>query len=446
MRIRRSAGTGIGLATAIALTLIAVGPRALAEDDPGSGFLTSFPEGEVYQVTVIGDTFAEGVLAGLVASMGTDSRLNIQRKVREFSGVMSPDFDAKARDLEESLPREPMNIAVVMIGEDDRVPLKSSTGRKVPIASPEWVAEYARRIDRVMKAIKRKNPGVYWTGLPVLARADANVQTLAMNEVIRERAYLNGFKYIDSYSGFADEVGGYSAYGPDLEGKIRVLREPDGVHFTDAGNQKLAHFVEKDLRRDLNAAKNNRTIPLLGSEAEQVKINPDNAVKTPAPSSPAAEAAAAQAKTDAPVVKGAKTDGAPPSATTDASGDQKADNGKITLKVPGTGGREETASIEIVRPAIPASVVALMARREGSGQAGDLLVDQIAGGLTLMSSISPSGVKARGKLAPTQAPYFRLLVKGERLQPKPGRADDTALPAKGDAASDAVKAGPQPKG
>ena len=87
-----------------------------------------------------------------------------------------------------------------------------------------------------------------------------------------------------------------------------------------------------------------------------------------------------------------------------------------------------------------------MARRGGSGQAGDLLVDQIAGGLTLMSSIAPAGNKARGKLSPTQAPYFRLLVKGERLTPKPGRADDTAMPAKGDAASDAEKASPQPKG
>ncbi len=440
-------GGGYRCAAAVVLALLmglAALPVRAIEDDAAS-YLTPFPEADIYQLTVFGDTFAEGVLAALIEAMGSDTRLNMQRKQHDIAGVMSADFDTKAREFEEAVQREPLNIGVVMIGEDDRVALKSSTGRKVAIASPEWIAEYARRIDRLMKALKRKNPAVYWVGLPNLARADANEQATAMNDVIRERAYLNGFKYIDAFAGFADEAGAYSAYGPDLAGKIRVLRQPDGVHFTEAGNRKLAHFVEKELRRDLNQAKSNRTVPLLGTESEQAKINPDNAVKTPAPSSPAADPSAAA---QAPIAKAAKADGsgAAVSATTDASGDQKADNGKITLKVVGANGREEAAIVDIIRPAIPASVVALMARREGSGQGGDLLVDQIAGGLTLMSSIAPGGNKARGKLSPTQAPYFRLLVKGERLAPKAGRADDVSWPVKGDAASDAQKASPQPKG
>ena len=435
------------LIAAVALVISCAVPASAADDDLGASFLSSFPEGDIYQLNVIGDTFAEGLLSGLVQSMGTDARVNIQRTAREFGATMSPDFDAKAKAFEDSIAKDPLHIAVVMIGEDDRVTFKNSAGKRVAIASPDWIAEYSRRIDLLMKSIKRKNPGVYWVGLPIFARGDANDQAQAMNEVIRERAYINGFKYIDASAGFADEFGAYSVYGPDLDGKIRVLREADGVHFTDAGNRKLAHFVEKELRRDLNQAKSNRNVPLLGAEAEQAKINPDNAVKTPAPSSPAAVAATAGAgQPPVPVVKAAKADGTLSSATTDASGDQKADNGKIALKIIGANGREETANVEIVRPAIPASVVALMARRESAGQAGDLLVDQISGGLTLMTSVSPTSKQARGKLSPTQAPYFRLLVKGERLTPKAGRADDSSWPAKADTSSDAQKSAPQPKG
>ena len=407
------------------------------EDDAGVSFLSPFPDGDIYQVTVIGDTFADGVLFGLIESMGTDARLNIQRKLRPVYAIMSGDFETKAKAFEASIASEPMNIAVVMMGEDDRVTFRNSDGRRVAVATPDWVAEYSRRIDRLMKAIKRKNASVYWVGLPNLARGEANEQAIVMNETIRERAYLNGFKYIDSAAGFADENGAYSTYGPDLAGKIRVLRERDGVHFTEAGNRKLAHFIEKDLRRDLNQAKSNRNVPLLGAEAEQAKINPDNANKTPAPSSPVA--ADAQGTTAAaPLVRASKADGASAGSTSDASGDQKADNGKITLKVIGSNGREEQTTVEIVRPAIPATVVQLMARRESAGQAGDLLVDQIAGGLTLMTSIAPTSNQAKGRLAPTQAPYFRLLVKGERLPPKPGRADDVAWPVNGDRSSQRV--------
>ena len=39
--------------------------------------------------------------------------------------------------------------------------------------------------------------------------------------------------------------------GPDLEGQIRRLRSSDGVHFTKYGAEKLAHYIEHDVRRAL---------------------------------------------------------------------------------------------------------------------------------------------------------------------------------------------------
>ncbi len=389
---------GFWTASLVTLLMLALAAPANAADDDRSGtFLTPFPDNDVYQVTVFGDEFAEGLLGGLLQAFNGDVRLNIQRQVSPISGISGVGFEAKVAALERAIGAQPFNIAVVMVGENDRISIRSADGEL----------------------------------------------TQRMNDVIRERAYLNGYKYIDTYQGFTGDNGSYSAYGPDLEGAIRLLRLRDGVNFTDAGNRKLAHFVEKELRSDLMQAKSNRNTPLLGAEAEQEKINPGNTVKTPAPSSPVA---AKQDPGKPPVVRGSSLDGTPPSSTSTASGDQKSDNGKIVLKVAGSNGREETQTIEILRPAIPASVVALMARREGSGQRGDLLVDQIAGGLTLMSSITPSDGKERGKLSPTQAPYFRLLVKGERLQPKPGRADDVTWPPKNGTTSEANPADPPPRG
>lgn len=401
----------VHLLSLVAAAFFAAGALRAADDGSEASFLNPFPEGELYQVAVAGDTFAEGLLAGLMESFSGDTRLNIQKRVRPIAGVMSAGFDEKAAAFEKDVASEAANILVIMVGEDDRVPLKSSSGRRVPVMSPEWRVEYARRLDRMMKAAKVSKGSVYWVGLPNFGRAEANEQAAGMNEVIRERAFQNGFRYVDAYAGFIDESGAYSAYGPDLAGKVRVLRQGDGIHFTDAGNRKLAHFVEKEMRRDLNQARAERNIPLLGDETQQAAINPENTVKIAAPASPvAAEGEAAQPKV--PVVQ------AP---AVDPGADQAADDGKITIKS-AAGGEELT--IEILRPAISASVVSLMARREAGGQIGDLLVDEITGGLTLMNSVTPSGQKGPGKTSPSQAPYFRLLVKGERLQPKPGRADD----------------------
>lgn len=419
---------------ALAILMAILMPVARAGDDDQAGtFLMSFPDNDVYQLSVFGDDFAPGLLSGLIVAFNSDVRLNIQKQVTPIAGVAMPNFDSKVLALEKTIAAQPFNIAVVMTGQDDRISIKGADGKRLPIGSEAWMIEYTRRVDRLMRAFKTNNAAVYWVGLPNLARTDANDLAQRINDVIRERAYLNGYKYVDSYQGFTDENGAYSAYGPDLEGAIRLLRLRDGTNFTDAGNRKLAHFVEKELRPDLIQAKANRNIPLLGADAEQAKINPGNAVKTPAPSSPLALGSDADAKT--PVVRAKGYNGTAASSAGDGSGDQKEDNSKIVLKMVSASGREETQTIPIVRPAIPASVVAIMARREASGQRGDMLVDQISGGLTLMSSISPSGNRDRGRLSPTQAPYFRLLVKGERLQPKPGRADDLTWPPKPDTTS-----------
>ncbi len=94
---------------------------------------------------------------------------------------------------------------------------------------------------------------MYWIGLPILRRAEANDDAQLINDIVREKAYLNGIKFIDIQSQFADEAGNYAAYGPDLTGKSRLLRESDGILFTPAGYRKLAHFVEQEIKRDLTA-------------------------------------------------------------------------------------------------------------------------------------------------------------------------------------------------
>jgi uncharacterized protein len=433
----------IGFIAALLACASCVGARA-ADDDQGGTFLTPFPDNDVYQVALFGDYYAQGLLAGLNKAFSGDVRLNIQKQVTAISGVAVSNFDGKVAALDKAVAAQSFNIAIVMTGQDDHISIRGADGKRLPIGSEAWMIEYARRVDRLMRVFKPRNAAVYWVGLPNLARSDANELAQKINDVIRERAYLNGFKYIDAYQGFTDDNGGYSPYGPDLEGTIRLLRLKDGTNFTDAGNRKLAHFVEKELRPDLMQAKANRNIPLLGAEAEQAKIAPQNEAPTAGPVAAAPEQAH-QSLGKAQINRGSISAAGPGSAA-GGGGDQKEDNGRIVLKIINANGREDTQAIAIVRPAIPASVVALMARREASGQRGDTLVDQIAGGLTLMSSISPSGNRDRGRLSPTQAPYFRLLVKGERLQPKPGRADDATWPPKPDKTSDAKSAGQQPRG
>lgn len=428
-RQMRKAARGIFRMLAGALALLgalAVSPALAADDEPtGNSFITPFPTNDVYQMQVIGDSFAEGLLNGLVDAFNGDSRLQIRRSRRQLYGLMLSEFEASLADFDTEFADEPCHIAVVMLGRHDRVPLRNENGKRVQVGTAEWRAMYARRVDRFMKLLKRRNVAVYWVGLPNLRGPEANANAEIMNDIIRERAYLNGHKFIDAFAGFSDEQGAYSAYGPDITGKIRRLRDNDGIGFTAAGDRKLAHFVEREIKRDLQQAKNERTIPLAGAEPEQERIR-------------AARAAAAKGADEAKAASDAAKPEADTSAKDDAAprrvaalpGEQKAENGKINLRGVDASGNDQIITLDILRPAIPASIVQLVTRKERAdrpSQMGDTIVDQIAGGIAVMSSITPAG-GARRKMSPTQAPYFRLLVRGERLTPRPGRADDTSWP------------------
>jgi hypothetical protein len=418
------------LALVILAALVALPGAARAQEDfSGNSYITPYPEGDTYKLQAYGDVYAEGLLARFVEAMADDTRVQVQKKHRLLPGLIRPDLDDELK-LEEN-NREPLHIALVMIGAFDRFNMRSIGTQRFILGTDEWRKEYGRRADRLMKVLKKRGAAVYWVGQPIMRRPDINEQAQTMNDIVREKAYLNGVKYIDITAHFADDAGNYTPYGPDIAGKQMLMRDGDGVLFTWAGYRKLAHFVEREVRRDLNQARNDRSIPLAGAEAEQKRIAalrprppPDPSWQsTTSPEKDARTAAASKAGTQPPA-QGPAIDG--------LLGEQKADNGRITLKTVMAGGREETVTIDLPRPAIAAAVIQLITRKdtgERASQMGDALPEDLGGGLVVLNSVTAAAPGAIGprRVSPGQ-PYYQVWIKGERLQPRPGRADDFSWP------------------
>jgi len=418
----------LGRAVAVLLSLLAAMlalPAAAQEDPSGISYITPFPEGDTYALQAYGDQFAEGILGGLQESFAGDNRVQLSRKHRALAGISRIEFDDEIRAEEGA--RDRIHIGVVMIGVSDRIHIRAAGRDRLVLGSPEWREEYGRRVDRLMKTLKRRGIAIYWVGQPIMRRFEANDPAQMMNDIVREKAYLNGVKFIDIQPHFADEAGNYTAYGPDITGKPRLLREADGVLFTQAGNRKLAHFVEQEIKRDLNQAKAERAIPLAGNENEQKRVAALRPRPAGAPDAATKEATVTVAKdTKAVQPKTAST-------SPDTTGEQKSDNGRITIKTIAAGGREESVTIDILRPAIPAAVVSLITRKETGdkpSQMGEVVADDVGGGVVVLSSITPSGTApgSTRRLAPSLSPYYQVLIKGEPVPPKPGRADDFTWP------------------
>jgi hypothetical protein len=146
--------------------------------------------------------------------------------------------------------------------------------------SEKWTELYIKRIDDTIAALKAKNVPVLWVGLPPVRNTKAAADLSYLNDLFRSRAEKAGVTYIDTWDGFVDESGRFVTQGPDFEGQIRRLRSGDGVHFTQAGARKLAHYVEREIQRGLmaNATPVALPVPEEPAPAPAVAVaRPDNA-------------------------------------------------------------------------------------------------------------------------------------------------------------------------
>jgi len=113
----------------------------------------------------------------------------------------------------------------------------------------DWAASYTKRIDATIAALKSAGVPVFWVGLPSIRGPKSTSDMQYLNDLYRASAEKAAVNYIDVWDGFVDENGRFVTQGPDFEGQIRRLRPGDGVHFTKAGARKLAHYLDREIRR-----------------------------------------------------------------------------------------------------------------------------------------------------------------------------------------------------
>src|SRR5215469_4934721 len=253
-------------------------------------------------VVVIGDSMADWLGYGLDENYAEQPEIGVERKIRATSGLVR--YDAKNEALDwpqaatDALSNAKPNAIVVMLGLNDRVPLRekapaepkrngepaqganqsasqasqdkaaapadakappqiaAQTAAQQPVPSgpfdfhtDQWAALYVKRVDAMIAALKSNGVPVIWVGLPAIRGTKATSDMSYLDELYRERAERAGIVYVDIWDGFVDEDGDFAMQGPDFEGQIRRLRTADGVYFTEAGAKKIASYVDRELRR-----------------------------------------------------------------------------------------------------------------------------------------------------------------------------------------------------
>jgi len=204
-------------------------------------------------VAVLGDSLGQMLGQGLTEAFADRPEVAILRKAREDSGLVRSDYYDWVKASQDLLASgEKINVAVILIGSNDHQFLRDSSGSYEP-HTPKWDEIYAARVEALATQFRDKKIPLIWVGLPIMKSDRMSKEALTLNELYKEHASKAGATYVDIWEAFGDDHGAFAPSGPDVEGQVVRLRAADGVHFTKAGARKLAHFVEDEIKRVLDA-------------------------------------------------------------------------------------------------------------------------------------------------------------------------------------------------
>jgi len=212
-------------------------------------------------VLVFGDVMAEQIAQGLADAFINDRpEVAISRKTKTNSGFVRGDFYDWVGQAPALLAKEKVTALVVMLGVNDRQPLRDDQG-SYEYHTDRWRELYGKRIEDFLVKLKEKNVPIFVVGMPSMRNPKLSTDVVYINEILAERTRKVGGYYVDVWDGFVNETGDFMASGPALDGQIRRLRAADGIHFTKAGQRKLAHYVERELIRLFDSHGGQPSIP-----------------------------------------------------------------------------------------------------------------------------------------------------------------------------------------
>jgi hypothetical protein len=193
-------------------------------------------------IAVVGDSLGDGLWEGLYRHLYDDKRFVVFRGAKNSVGFTGSDM---TEQIEAAFAAGQVDALVIMIGANDDRRSFFINGRSAALFSTKpWIELYRERIEKFMDHAGRRNVPLVWILLPVMRSAEATAAALLINDIVTEAARPRSLvALVPIWNITGDEKGAYMPYFSDLKGKKRLMRHADGLHFTEAGYELLAHFT-----------------------------------------------------------------------------------------------------------------------------------------------------------------------------------------------------------
>jgi hypothetical protein len=210
-----------------------------------------------------GDSITETFGTQLVRVAGDTGLFHTTLDYHISTGLCVPTyFNWPVHLAQDVIPKVDPDVVVIMFGANDGQNILMPDGKVLTAFSPEWQAEYAKRVGAVMDLLRSPTNDrlVIWPGPPPMGpHTGVHGMDLIAHIDWMEAKTRPWVHYIDTWVYFSDAHLQYRHYLPTAAGTVVGMRQADDVHMSDDGGTRMSWVTLDDL---------GRIIDLNGSEAQ----------------------------------------------------------------------------------------------------------------------------------------------------------------------------------
>ncbi|HYF27265.1 MAG TPA: GDSL-type esterase/lipase family protein [Baekduia sp.] len=234
LSLSRNAGAGVGI---VDIDLVVAGTHRHQKVGVGR----DVPAGSRPVMLVTGDSMIQGI--DTILGQQLKKRFRVIGQTRPGTGVSKPLDTPWTTFARQQATNHKPAVTVVLLGGNDGFPMTNPAGEKVECCGEAWRVEYLSRLETMADAYGRGGRGtIVWSLLPPTRRTDLVEPMGAVNDAIRRLAAARPqIELVDLHKLFGP------TYRDDIGGQR--VRDPDGLHFSLAGQRMAAKAIIAAIRK-----------------------------------------------------------------------------------------------------------------------------------------------------------------------------------------------------
>jgi hypothetical protein len=214
-------------------------------------------QGRPIEIGVFGDSFGDGIWAGLYNSLRTRDGFVVHQLAERSTGFTRYRSLNLLDDIRAKLDRQPVDIAVISFGANDTQGIFDQ-GHGNTYMSEGWKRIVTERVSAIVQLLRDRGVMVYWVGLPKMRDAHFDADIHAMNQFYATRMASLDVPYIETFALSVDANGQYEPYlplAPGASGERQMARTNDGIHMTIPGYVYLMRGLSDRIRGSVAQAR-----------------------------------------------------------------------------------------------------------------------------------------------------------------------------------------------